>query len=136
MPPPTWLQGLWLSLVNQILTSWHTRSTPRTWHQLTFFLFSVLKQKLCRRKFGSIPDVQEEVWRIFSQIDKEDFTAGIRELGTCWKKCIKVEGAFFEGKHVEVDPVSEAEFEETETESDSEPMMVMQPQLTLSNQCH
>ncbi len=85
-----------------------------------FFLFSILKQKLRGRKFASIPAVQDEVRKILRDIDEEDFTSGIRELGIRWKKCIKEEGAFFEGKHVEVDPLSEAEYEETESESDSE----------------
>ncbi len=83
-----------------------------------FFLFSILKQKLCRRKFATIPEVQDEVCRIFKAIDEEDFTSAIRELGIRWKKCIKAEGSFFEVRHVEVDPVSEAEYEETDSETD------------------
>ncbi len=86
-----------------------------------FFLFSVLKKQLHSQKFTNIPEVQAEVKHIFKELDKEEFTPAIRELGIHWKKCIKAEGAFFEGKKIEVDPVSEAEFEETET--DTEPDM-------------
>ncbi len=69
-----------------------------------FHLFPKLKEKLRGRRFRNVEAVQAETRKILMAFPAEFYEQAIADLVTRWKKCCAVNGDYFEGRHVHVDP--------------------------------
>ncbi len=71
-----------------------------------------------------IQDMQTAVHHSLKQIPLQEFHDTMNMLPMRWMKCVKVEGDYFDGKHIAVDPrdfgLELAEGPDTEESSDSE----------------
>ncbi len=77
-----------------------------------FFMFPHIKSKLRGRRFPTMDALQEEVREILKNMEEHEthlFYNSIRHLAFRWKKCVAAEGHYFEGRKLQVDPISEAE---------------------------
>ncbi len=72
-----------------------------------FSLFPKLKAELRGRRFQNIAELQKEARKILLAMDKNIFMSTMHDLVTRWQKCVKAEGAYFEGDHVQVEPLFE-----------------------------
>lgn len=84
-----------------------------------FSLFPKLKAQLRGRQFQNIAELQKEAHQILLAMDKNIFMETMHDLVTRWQKCVKAEGAYFEGDHVQVDPLFERLDLDRETEESS-----------------
>ncbi len=41
----------------------------------------------------------------------EDFRSAIQCLPVCWMKCVKASGGYFEGQHLDIDPLADHQLE-------------------------
>ena len=82
-----------------------------------FWLFPLVKKQLHGRRFASLVTLQTEIKHIFKGITEEMFENCFKQLAVRWKKCVASYGTYFEGRGVEVDPVSEASDPPTSSDS-------------------
>ncbi len=82
-----------------------------------FWLFPLVKKQLRGRRFASLVALQTEIKYIFKRITEEMFENCFKQLAVRWKKCVASYGTYFEGRGVEVDPVSEASDPPTSSDS-------------------
>ncbi len=81
--------------------------------------FPKLKTQIHGRRFDNLKDLQTETWKIVMSWPKEFFNDTMHELVGRWQKCVKVSGAYFEGKGIEIDPLFTKDLD-TETDTDME----------------
>ncbi len=82
-----------------------------------YFLFPCLKNDLRGHRFPDIQTIQAGVQRALRHIPKQDFAAAIDQLTVRWMKCVKADGEYFEGKHLQIDPEGDHGIEfETDSE--------------------
>jgi len=62
-----------------------------------FFLFPKLKTHLKGHHFVTVENVQTTVMRALNNISSEDFLHYYEEWQQCWNRCIRSQGAYFEG---------------------------------------
>jgi len=62
-----------------------------------FFLFLKLKTHLKRYQFGTVENVQAAATRALNNISSEDFLHCYEEWQQRWNRCIRSQGAYFEG---------------------------------------
>lgn len=55
-------------------------------------------------RFPNLQALQTGVNRALRAIPKQDFAAAIDQLTVRWMKCVKSDGEYFEGKHLQIDP--------------------------------
>ncbi len=79
-----------------------------------FTLFPQLKDKLRGRRFRTLRLLQEATKEALKSFEPSFFEDAIADLVTRWKKCVAVDGDYFEGEHVMVEP------EDFDTESEEE----------------
>ncbi len=87
-----------------------------------FAIFPHLKKQLRGIKFQNIQEVQNRVKLICRNTEPEVFFNAIRSMAIRWKKCVAANGDYFEGRNIQVDPVSEADTSsegDTSSEADS-----------------
>ena len=63
-----------------------------------YFLFPRLKCCLKGKRFSDIPEIQRRVTQELGAIPKEDFTHSFQDLYSRSKKCISMNGDYFEGQ--------------------------------------
>lgn len=110
------------------MKKWGLRTLPHPANSLDcapcdFSFFPKLKAQLRGRRFQNIQDLQKEARKILLAMDKNIFMETMHDLVTRWQKCVQAEGEYFEGDHVEVDPLFERLEQEgntAESSSDSE----------------
>ncbi len=88
-----------------------------------FGFFPKLKAALRGCRFATIPLLQQEVRCILLSWEPHVFNNIMHNLVLRWQKCCAVQGAYFEGEHVQIDPLfakESAEAEETESESEDD----------------
>ncbi len=81
-----------------------------------FALFPKLKQDLCGRRFANLKLLKNEAKCLLRSYPDDFYEQVFADLVTRWKKCIAMEGGYFEGTHVSVPPEV---VEEGQTSSDS-----------------
>ncbi len=69
-----------------------------------YFLFPRLKFIFRGYRHESVEDMEQAVKQALKEIPPDDFAAAIDLLPVHWMKCIAVEGAYFEGRHVPIHP--------------------------------
>ncbi len=88
-----------------------------------YFLFPHLKSLLRGTQFARIEDMQAETHCLLLNIERDLLKKAFLELPKRWLKCIKSEGNYFEGNHVDVEDeygeLDIAESSEEESEDDS-----------------
>ena len=62
-----------------------------------FFLLPKLKTHLKGHHFGTVGNVQAAATRALNNISSEDFLHCYEEWQQCWNRCIRLQGAYFEG---------------------------------------
>jgi len=62
-----------------------------------FFLFPKLKTHLKGHHFGTVENVQAAATRALNNISSEDFLHCCEEWQQHWNRCIRSQGAYFEG---------------------------------------
>jgi len=62
-----------------------------------FFLFPRLKTHLKGHRFGTVENVQAAATRALNNISSEDFLHCYEEWQQRWNRCIRSQGAYFEG---------------------------------------
>ena len=78
-----------------------------------FHLFPKLKEQLRGRRFRNVEAVQAETRRILAAFPADFYEQAIADLVTRWKKCCAVDGDYFEGRHINVDPEEVSSSEES-----------------------
>ena len=69
-----------------------------------FFLFPRLKRDLRGVRFRNIEEMKKGVNRVLRNITKQEFAAAIDSVTVRWMKCVKAQGNYFEGNHLQIDP--------------------------------
>lgn len=87
-----------------------------------YFVFPFIKKEMRGRRFPNLKAAQDEVRSIVkNKMTPEMFTLSLKLLAYRWKKCVAMEGQYFKGRHVVVEPPSEAENSSSESsDSDSD----------------
>jgi hypothetical protein len=62
-----------------------------------FFLFPKLKTHLKRHHFGTVGNVQAAATKTLNNISSEDFHHCYEEWQQRWNRCLRSQGAYFEG---------------------------------------
>ncbi len=70
-----------------------------------FSLFPKLKKELCGRKFPTVKAVQDEARKILMSMLSDIFLDTMHDMVLHWQKCSHVNGDYFEGDHVVVEPL-------------------------------
>ncbi len=84
-----------------------------------FWFFPYLKSQIRGRIFASIPELQDELVRLISQMPRSLFHQAIhQQLPEHWRKCITAKGDYFEGNSIV--PASDSELLESPSESSSD----------------
>ncbi len=83
-----------------------------------YFMFPTLKATLRGRRFQNIDDLQNAVKQELRKMSRDKIRASILGMETRWRKCISVEGQYFEGQGI---PVPTEDPLHTDSEPDSEP---------------
>lgn len=82
-----------------------------------FFLFPRLKRDLRGVRFRNIQEMQAGVNRVLCNVTKQEFAAAVDSLAERWMKCVKAQGSYFEGMHLQIDPEGDHGIEfETDSE--------------------
>ncbi len=92
-----------------------------------YFLFPRLKAMFRGFRHESVEDMQTAVKQALKEIPADDFASAIDTLPVRWMKCLAAEGAYFEGRHIPINPEedhglffgppeSQDEAEETDTD--------------------
>ena len=76
-----------------------------------FFLFPRLKSGLRGHRFQNLRDLKTAVSRELRAIDPKDYRSAIMSLPVRWMKCIHAQGGYFEGQHLEIDPLADHQLE-------------------------
>ncbi len=84
-----------------------------------YALFPKLKEQLRGRRFRTLHQLQTATKDILNSFDTDFFEETIADLVTRWKKCVAVDGDYFEGEHIQVD--LEDFGEDSDTDSEEEP---------------
>ncbi len=69
-----------------------------------FFLFPRMKSELRRQRFRGREELQNAVKQALKNIPPEDFKSALECLPVRWMKCIKNQGQYFEGMHLQINP--------------------------------
>ena len=69
-----------------------------------FALFPKLKEDLCGRRFANLHLLKDEAKRLLRSYPADFYEQIFADLVTRWKKCIALNGDYFEGTHVSVPP--------------------------------
>ena len=69
---------------------------------LRFFLFPKLKTHLKGHNFGTVENVQAAATRALNNISSEDFLHCYEEWQQSWNRCIRSQGAYFEGDKLQL----------------------------------
>lgn len=69
-----------------------------------FALFLKLKEDLRGRRFANLDLLKNEAKRLLRSYPDEFYEQVFADMVTRWKKCIAMEGGYFEGTHVAVPP--------------------------------
>ncbi len=86
-----------------------------------FSFFPKLKEKLRGHRFQNIKQLQKEAQKILLSMDKSVFLDSMHDLVLRWQKCMKVNGDYFEGDNVQIDPLFEmVSGEDSDSDTDSE----------------
>ncbi len=93
-----------------------------------FFLFPRLKNELRGRRFANLDLLKAAVRSTLRKIPPADYRDSILSMPVRWMKCVKAEGKYFEGHHLDVDPddfgiqfiFDHAESSQESSESDEE----------------
>ena len=72
-----------------------------------FSLFPKLKKELCGHNFRNVASVQRETKKILCKFPQSVFEDFIFEMVSRWQKCIAVNGDYFEGDNMQIDPLFE-----------------------------
>ena len=83
-----------------------------------YFMFPALKATLRGRRFENVDALQNAVKQELCKMSRDKIRSSIMAMETRWKKCISVQGQYFEGQGI---PVQPEEPLVTDTESDTEP---------------
>ncbi len=67
-----------------------------------------------------VQDMKTSVNRSLRAIDQEDFRDALQSLPVRWMKCIKAEGSYFEGQHLDIDPLGDHGLELVQNDSEDE----------------
>ncbi len=70
-----------------------------------FSFFPKLKADLRGRRFTNVAELQKEARHLLFKMDKQVFIDTMHDIVTRWQKCVKAEGAYFEGDKVQIDPL-------------------------------
>jgi transposase len=81
---------------NKITTPPHPPYSPDL-APCDFFLFPKLKTHLKGHNFGTVENVQAAATRALTNISSEDFLHCYEEWQQRWNRCIRLQGAYFEG---------------------------------------
>jgi len=65
-----------------------------------FFLFPKLKIHLKGHRFRTVENVQAAATRVLNNISSKDFLYCCEEWQQCWNRCIRSQGAYFEGNEL------------------------------------
>ncbi len=84
-----------------------------------FSFFPKLKAELRGRRFNNIKQLQKEARKILLSMDKSIFLDTMHDLVFRWQKCVKVDGKYFEGDKISIDPLFE-QVPSQETDSEDE----------------
>ncbi len=74
-----------------------------------FALFPHLKKQLRATHFANIQEVQDRVRLVLRNTETEVFYNALRNMAIRWKKCVAVQGEYFEGCDISISDVSKAE---------------------------
>ncbi len=85
-----------------------------------FSLFPKLKSQLRGWRFNTIQEVQTEARKILLSMDKSVFSDTMHDLVLRWQKCVAANGSYFEGEHVQIDPLFVRGSQDSSTEAESE----------------
>ncbi len=87
-----------------------------------FFLFPCLKNMFRGFRYASLVAMERAVKDGLRNIPPEEFAAAIDTMPICWMKCIKAEGQYFEGRHLQIDPEGDfgLEFHAADSEESEE----------------
>lgn len=69
-----------------------------------FWLFPLLKSKLQGVRHRNLQELKLSVRQVIRGIADDEFQTALCKLPMCWRKCIKAEGEYFEGRGVQPDP--------------------------------
>jgi len=94
---PKNLSDVWEFLVqNNITTLPHPPYSPDL-DPCDFFIIPKLKTDLKGHKFGTVENVQAAATRALNNISSEDFLHCYEKWQKRWNRCIRSQGAYFEG---------------------------------------
>ena len=65
-----------------------------------YYLFPFLKKYLKGRRYEDRSALGSSIHQCLDGLSKDDFTAAIQQLPKRWRKCISVDGRYFEKEHV------------------------------------
>ena len=65
-----------------------------------YYLFSLLKSDLKGRRYEDRSALASSIHQCLNSVFKDDFTAGIQQLPERWRKCVSVDGRYFEKEHI------------------------------------
>ncbi len=89
-----------------ITTLEHPPSSPDL-APCNFSLFPKLKKELRGHNFRNVASVQRETKKILCKFPQSVFEDFIFEMVSRWQKCIAVNGDYFEGDNMQIDPLFE-----------------------------
>ncbi len=72
-----------------------------------YFLFPRLKSELRGHRHRNIQDLKTAVDRTLRQIPQDHYRDAILSIPIQWMKCIKANGNYFEGHHLQIDPLGD-----------------------------
>lgn len=67
-------------------------------------MFPRMKRDMRGHRFRNLQDLEAGVRRVLRAIPKQDYAAAIDSLAPRWMKCVKADGNYFEGKHLQINP--------------------------------
>ncbi len=86
-----------------------------------FALFPKLKSMLKGCRFRNLKQLQDTARDILiNKMPKDTFSDAMHDLVARWQKCVAVSGNYFEGDHVDIDPLFEKGPPATSGDSDSD----------------
>ncbi len=88
-----------------------------------YFMFPCLKSTLRGRRFENVDALQNAVKQELRKMSREKIRASVLGMEDRWRKCISVQGQYFEGQGI---PVHPEEPLHTDSDSDSVPDPVQQ----------
>ncbi len=87
---------------------------------LDFCLFPRLKSELRGHHFRTLEDLKTAVVRTLDAIPKHEYSQAIHSLPVQWMKCVKAQGEYFEGRHLQINPEEDHDLEMFKFDSDEE----------------